>query len=129
MSGQLELPLGSRGEAPSAQRSAEGGKRGRALGNRPPDGRGGRAPQYPGGAEARPAEPGQSRYGRDDGGGTAEASGRERGGPPGTAAGGHLPAKAGETATHPEARRRGVRELGIPCVLDRLIQQAILQVL
>jgi RNA-directed DNA polymerase len=40
-----------------------------------------------------------------------------------------LPNTVYETGSSPPKRDGGVRELGIPCVLDRLIQQAILQVL
>ncbi len=37
-------------------------------------------------------------------------------------------AETGEAADDSETRRR-VRELGLPCVIDRMIQQAILQIL
>jgi len=47
----------------------------------------------------------------------------------GTAAKRNLSTAAGKAGGNPEAGRQGVRKLGIPCVLDRFVQQAGLQVL
>ena len=131
MSGQLELPLGSRGEAPSAERSGE-------------------APRAAGGTERSGTdrlmeEVVESRNIR-----TALRRVRQNQGSPGAdgMSVGELPkylAENGEVIRaqllggtyQPKPVKRqpipkkggGVRELGIPCVLDRLIQQAILQVL
>jgi len=131
MSGQLELPLGDRGEAPTARRSGE-------------------APRAVSGTERsgtdrlmeEVVEPRNIR--------AALRRVRQNQGSPGTdgMTVGELPAYLAENweviraqllqgTYQPKPVKRqpipkkggGVRELGIPCVLDRLIQQAILQVL
>ena len=96
---------------------------------RPPDGTGGRTRQRAGGVEASEAEQGQPRHRRDDRGRAAGVPGGELGEDSGAAARRDLPAQAGEAAGRYRRRGGGVRELGIPTVLDRFIQQAMLQVL
>ena len=132
MSRQLELPFESRGEAPRVERSEEAPTAARetsaqeraSLMERVVE-----PPEPSGRAEAGEEEQGQSRHRRDDGGGAA-----------GLLAG-ELAAAARAAASRARTSRRlvkqqlipksggGMRKLGIPTVLDRFIQQALLQVL
>ena len=80
-----------------------------------------------GGSASGSAQQGRSGSGRDD---RPRLAGRPCGALAGdreNPAGGTLPAATGASGDDPEARRHGERALGIPTVLDRTIQQAVLQ--
>jgi group II intron reverse transcriptase/maturase len=131
MTRQLELPLGSRGEAPTAERSGEASRAGTG------DGRSGTdhlmEQVVERGNLQRALKRVQQNQGSpgSDGMTVAELAGHLRA---------HWPAIKGQLLAgtyQPQPVKRqpipkpggGVRNLGIPCVLDRFIQQAILQVL
>jgi RNA-directed DNA polymerase len=131
MARQLELPLGERGEAPRAERSGEASRA--ASG----DGRSGTDHLMEGVVERSNAQAALKRVRQNQG--SPGGDGMTVDDLPGHLRAHWVTIKAQLLAgTHqPQPVKRqpipkpggGVRELGIPCVLDRFIQQAILQVL
>ena len=129
---QLELPIMSRGEAPRGGRSVEASTAARGSGHPGDDGalmeRVVFAREPESGAEASEEEQGQSWHRRDDNGGASAVPVGELGTDPRGIARGTYQPSALKRQEIPKSSG-GVRQLGIPTVLDRFIQQALLQVL